>query len=162
MDCSRICSNDARRGLEMKVDYNVTKEPQEVVSDIDETLREAWTALDKPHETDVLSKAVLELPTLLNGLGYYLSVAEAERDEAKDTLEYTRDKALLQILNSSKIAKNRAELEVVTSEEYRSHMEHLLSTKNDYRLLKNKYDAVSKSFEGMRSRLSIIKEDPRR
>ena len=140
-------------------DYNVTKSPTEIVASVDEVLLKAWSALDKPRELYELSRSILELPTLLNGLGYYLAMAESDMDKAKDVMEYEEKKAVEEELKVKGVAVNRATIKVSISDKQRKLVEDFFERKREYRVLKNKYDSTSKSFEGMRSRLSVIKKD---
>ncbi len=148
----------------MKIDYKLSQEPQHVIDDIDTLLKECWTATghNDAGELEMLSRASIQLPTLLNGLGYYLAVAENEMDLAKDMKEYELSTRVENLLKSSDIAVNKATIEVENSDEYREVVKDYYESKKTYRLLKLKYDSVSKSFDGLRSRLSVIKNDIQR
>lgn len=148
----------------MKLEYYIEDEPQRVLDDINTILRECLSAtgLNDAGELETLSRASVQLPALLNSLGYYLAIAEIEMDTAKDKMDYERDKRIEKLLHDTDLPYNKAEVAVKTSEQFRDIVRSYLKKKKTYRLLKLKYLDVDRSFEGQRSRLSVIKNDLRR
>lgn len=161
----------------LNINYKVRKEPQQIVEGIDTILKDCYLALDKENELAVLSKAIVELPTLMNGLGYYLAEADANRDDAKDERDHYLDTEILKLMKDGHVvnkehpeekmpiqglSKTQAESTVKVSSDYRMKQVKYLEAERIYKRLNQKYKAVDKSFEGMRSRLSIIKQEQER
>lgn len=133
-----------------------TKEPLQLVDEIDDLLREIWEHLENP---ELLSFDILRLAVKSGGLGTHLIEAEFDMDQAESQYKYQVDKRKLELVKqgeSATVSESTAKVEL--QEDYSAYLER----KKAYKAIKIKREDTDRAIDAVRSRLSLVKTDLRR
>lgn len=133
----------------------------DILNDIDSVVRDAYKAVksDDGSEVQILSKAVVEIPILMNGLGFYVAEADSNVGDTKDERDHLLDTEVLQYMKTHETSKTEAESQIRVGENFRFKQTKYLEAERSYKRLKYKWVSVDKTMDGLRSRLSVIKRE---
>lgn len=152
----------------LNVKYNHRLSPQETLNKIDVLLSKVIKAREANDgsEVEVTSKAVEDIAMLMGTLGYYVAEADADRDDRKDERDHYLIGAVIDYIKHNPDPETNkppsdtaASKAVMKSTPYREKQVNYLEAERIYKRLNKKYQSVSKAFDGMRSRLAVVKGD---
>lgn len=142
------------------VNFNVRKDAQELLTEIDRVIADCYRAVKtEADEPQTLSKALVEIPILLNGFGYWVAEADADVADSKDTRDHHLDTAVLHYMKTRETSKTEAESAMRITEDYRVKQLKYLEAERVAKRMKKKWDSLDKTFDGIRSRLSVVKSE---
>lgn len=154
----------------MKLTYTPELEPDQLVEEL-QALQSKCIQLSKtsnPAELEYLSVTLVSLPKKLGEFGWYLSEVESDLEEVKEDRDRIYDEEVMKLLRSTDpdtnktYAANKAEKIARLSDEYQGMQQEYLRVLRTQKTLKRKYEAYNKFFDGVRSRVGIIRADSER